>query len=132
MTTNVDPKADQGDRRPVTTGPKVAPVCGPGEDFTDLVTVAEIGIVARQLGVNPIAEIESSGPQAFTAMARLGWVLDRRRNPQAQHVLWDALTLPELMAALAVPMGETREDTTARKELEAQTDEANPTGGAPA
>lgn len=110
----------------------VDPVCKPGEDFTDLVTVAEIGIVARQLGVNPIAEIEGQGPQQWSAMARLGWVLDRRRNPKANHATWDAMTLVQLLAALGIPQGESAEDREARQVAAAEADAANPTDSATA
>lgn len=107
-------------------------VCDPGQDFTDLVTVKEIGIVARQLGCNPIVEIEQGGPKSFDAMARLGWVLHRRTDPQAKPDAWDGLTLPQLLAALGVPMGETQDQVEARRVAEAQADAANPTDGAPA
>lgn len=106
------------------------PVCKPGEDFTEAVTIAEIGIVARQLGCNPIIEIEREGPQQWSAMARLGWVLDRRRNPQARHEVWDALTLGQLMRALGIPTGEVPADREARAAAAAEVDAADPTGGA--
>lgn len=118
------------DTTPTKTIPE--PVCPLGDDFTELVTIAEIGIVSRQLGCNPIIEIETQGQRQWEAMARLGWVLDRRRDRQAAHSTWDALTLPELMTALGIPMGATPADTEARRELERQADEVDPTAPAPA
>lgn len=108
------------------------PVCDLGDDFTELVTISEIGIVARLLKTDPITEIERQGPQQWEAMARLGWVLDRRRNPSVSFDTWAALTLPELLTAVGIPMGDTPDERDARRAARDEDDAANPTVPAPA
>jgi hypothetical protein len=115
-----------------TAKPIPEPVCEVGEDFTELVTIAEIGIVARLLKADPVTEIERQGPQQWEAMARLGWVLDRRRDPSVSFDVWSGLTLPELLAAVGIPMGDTPEDREARAVARDQADAVDPTVPAPA
>lgn len=81
---------------------ELEPVVEPGQDFTELVTVGEIGIVARQLGADPIGAIEQGTGQRWEAMARLGWVLERRRNQTATVDRWLGLTLSQLLDTLRV------------------------------
>lgn len=108
------------------------PVCATGEDFTELVTIGEISMVARLLKCDPVTEIEQQGERNWEAMARLGWVLDRRRNPGVSFDVWAGLTLPELLTAVGIPHGETPEDREARAVARDQADAANPTEPAPA
>lgn len=82
---------------------ELTPVCEPGIDFTELVTVREIGIVARQIGADPMGEIEEAGAKRWEAMARLGWVLHRRRDPRAAVDPWLDCPLPKLLELLAIP-----------------------------
>jgi hypothetical protein len=108
------------------------PVCPAGDDFTELVTIGEISMVARLLKCDPVTEIEQQGPRNWEAMARLGWVLDRRRDPQVSFDVWSALTLPELLTAVGIPHGDTEDDRTARAAARDQADAENPTAPAPA
>lgn len=105
----------------------IVPVVEVGEDFTETVTVAEIGIVARQIGVDPLGEIENGGPRRWEAMARLGWVLDRRRDPKVQPDRWLALTIPALLTACGIPDDDDDDQAQARAAAREAADAANPT-----
>jgi hypothetical protein len=105
----------------------IVPVVEVGDDFTEAVTVAEVGIVARQIGVDPLGEIEQGGPKRWEAMARLGWVLDRRRDPKVQPDRWLGLRIPELLTALGIPEGDTDDQAHARAVAREAADAANPT-----
>lgn len=108
------------------------PVVDLGEDFTEAPTIAEISLVARQLGADPLGEIESGGPKRWEAMARLGWVLDRRRDQKVQPDRWLGLRIPQLLTALGIPEGDTDADQTARAAAREAADAADPTASGPA
>lgn len=78
------------------------PVCPRGTDPADLVTVRELGIIGRQLGADPLGAIENGTELRWEALARLGWVLDRRRDPKAAVDTWLDLPLAELLELLGL------------------------------
>lgn len=82
--------------------PELEPVCEPGTDPADLVTARELGIIGRQLGADPLGAIEEGTEKRWEALARLGWVLDRRRNPKASVDTWLDVPLGRLLELLGI------------------------------
>lgn len=115
-----------------TDNSRPTPIAEVGEDFTEALTIQEIGIVARQIGVDPLGEIDRGGPKNWEAMARLGWVLDRRRDQTAKVEAWLGLTIPQLLTALGIPEDDTPAAKDARAAARQAADDVDPTASAPA
>lgn len=94
------PAGTPSNRKIYTDG--LEPVCAPGHDPADLATVRELGIINRQLGADAIAAGQSDGPLRWEALARLGWVLHRRKDPTASVETWLDLELPRLLELLGL------------------------------
>lgn len=113
-----------------TTEQQLRPVVEPGEDFLDKLTISELGIIGRQLKADPVAVVsdESPGghPQRWEAMARCGWMLDRRRDSSVPVDRWLELSIPQLLDALAIDPATVDEDRAAEQQL----DDESPTGPA--
>lgn len=102
-----------------------APVCEPGQDVTDLLTVRELAMVARLIGEDPVEAALVPTQNRWKALALMGWALDRRRDQQAKQDTWLDLTSLQLVEALGMAA-----DPAAVAAQQAA-DDANPTAPAP-
>lgn len=100
-------------------------VLEPGTDPIDVLTVRELGIASKRLGEDPVESINAPTTKRFEALATLGWLLDRRTNPQAPIGAWLDLSGNKVMDLLGL-LDDDGLDEAGRKAL-AAADDANPT-----
>lgn len=114
---------------PPTDG--LEPVCAPGVDPVELCTVKELGIINRQLGCDAVgAGQDPANPLRWEAMARVGWILDRRRNQTQSVDVWLDLPLSRMLELLGLG-DDDRDEAAATAARVDEFDAADPTVPAP-
>lgn len=85
---------------PTTEAP--ARVVEPGQDPVDLLTVRELGMIAKRIGEDPVNAVQVPTGRRWEALALMGWALDRRRDQAAKADTWLDLPVVALVEALGL------------------------------
>lgn len=113
----------KSERIPVKLPEGMAHVLDRGTDPLDELTVTELDIVSRQLGLDVYEAVGGAKGMRWAALARLAWLWAKRRDPHAK--LQPFLDLNGAQLTEVLRLNDQADDVDQAPELDA---EANPTG----
>lgn len=101
-----------------------------GLDLIDDLAVRELDIASRKLGADVAGAVgDEAGPLRWYALALLGWLWDKRRDPHAKLDSWLDLNATKLTELLGLN-DDDDDDVPAAELTEREELAANPTAGA--